>query len=145
MKQILRLLLLIAFLQNMMCTSANKCEFKSVKHILTIPLGYDESTSYVHYIFLEGISRKCNDSALLVQTAQKYIRSLTEGKPVSRVYILNSIEDFDKGESLSQPKSLYGSCLVSIKFDKTLIVPVNFEFFNRNGEVSYDGMLWKPQ
>lgn len=101
------------------------------------------SISYQHSILVKGLSKGC-DSVTVLAAIKNYVESNPSETPISSVGVFNSIEYFDRGETLSQSKEFYGDCVVEVWLDTSSGLPRNFVFFDKNGNVKFEGNMWKP-
>jgi hypothetical protein len=99
--------------------------------------------SYSHSIFIEGLSKDC-DSNIVMAAIKDYVENTSSDVPVASVSVFNSLNHFDEGETLSQPKEFYGDCVVEVWFAPSSKLPEKFIFFNASGNTKYEGNRWKP-
>ena len=125
------------------CSNHRPCLPGEAKDFLTIELKNNGAVSYDHHILAEGLTKDC-DSATVMNVVKSYMQGTVKNTPISCVEVFNSIKHFDRGETLSQPKALYGDSVVEVWFDASTGEPRKFYFFNNNGNKIYEGERWKP-
>jgi hypothetical protein len=123
--------------------SVPKCNPQKPEIIQTIEGSNNGDISYFHELLVPGISRKC-DSATVMATIKTYVQEQNQYIPVRGVRLFQSKEHFDRGETLSQPKSYYRDCVAEVYINRQTGAPEEFAFYNNSGEVSYRGARWNP-
>lgn len=145
----MRLYLLLFLLIVISCKqNSTVCEIKSLKILGAHEKVLGFGTGLEHYILIDGFSRSCLDSTLIVSAALKYRDTIGIGKydypvamPANVLRFYNSDKDFVDKDASSDNKKLNRSCLVTITFGY-FNKPNQFTFYNDNGEVIYSGTNW---
>lgn len=148
MEAIKYFILYATILSAITCSNTNNCNadiFEKVEKLYSIPLDNNGKLSYQHLILIEKLERRCLDSSITLRAIDAYIEGMNDEKPVASIEIFNSKEGFDIGETLSQPKEIYKNCLVTIWFDPNTGKAYKYLFYDRDGDVAYEGPLWKPK
>lgn len=137
-KATLGLILIGGFLLLFSCQEKKgNCSFDNLKTIF-----YDvDKKEYIHYVLLETFDRTCLDSSEIVSIAQNYADSVKYGRPVVMIRFFNSDENFIEGETSQLITEIDKDCLVTITLD-TALKPVNFLFYDEDGNWIYDGPIW---
>jgi hypothetical protein len=141
-----KLLTLIFFVFVFSCSNYH-CKPGVAKRFLSIQLyrehvGVDSFKSYSHYILIDGLSKDC-DSATVMTAINSYFDNTAEDIPISSVSVFSSLKHFDIGETLSQPKALWGDCVIEVWFKDSTKIPEEFRFYNYWGNLSCEGNRWK--
>jgi hypothetical protein len=126
------------------CYNKNNCEIKEAKTLFTTIGIHDSNTSFAHYILINGFSKKCMDSATMVNLALKYIDTVGQGRPADVLMFFNSDKDFIPNETSQVMEDINKSCLVAVGFDLKERKPKQFLFYNDAGERIYWGSRWLP-
>ena len=136
---------LLVYFLTVYCSCSNnlQCKPEEPQKLLATKLDNNGSISYQHSILVKGLSKGC-DSAIVLTAVKNYVKSTSSETPISSVEIFNSIEHFDSGETLSQPKDLYRDCVVEVWFDTSSGLLRNFVFFDKDGNINFEGNRWKP-
>jgi hypothetical protein len=122
--------------------SVPKCEPHRAETIQIIPGSNNGDVSYHHELYVPGITKNC-DSAIVMTIVRAYVQGQRQNIPISSVQIFRSKENFDMGETLSQPYAYYADCVVWVFLNGQTARPEEFYFFDNNGKVSYEGTRWK--
>ncbi len=125
------------------CSNKSLSKTNDLEKLFTIQLNNNGRISYQHLVLMEGLNKKNADSALILESVKIYLEKQKEDTPILSVEIFNSKSGYDPGESLSQSKEFYKSCVVTIWFDSLSAMPYKFYFYDENGEVSYEGSYWR--
>jgi hypothetical protein len=136
-------LLLFVFLCFSCFHKEDDCNLSKPSKIISIQGKNNEKISYKHLVLVEGLDKRCLDSITGMRIVDNYIKSQDKDLPIRRIQLFNSIDNFDQGETLSQPKSFYGDCLVEILLDTVKLTPIGFTFYSSSGMVTYEGSSWK--
>lgn len=141
---------LIALLSGLVSCKQNStvCEIKSLKMLGAHEKVLGFGTGLEHYILIDGFSRSCLDSNLIVSAALKYRDTIGIGKydypvamPANVLRFYNSDKDFMDKDASSDNKKLNRSCLVTITFGY-FNKPNQYVFYNNKGDVIYSGNKW---
>lgn len=141
------IVLSVLFITKISCSSSSgqDCKIKEIKTLFTIPGVYEgKTTGYSHYALIENFSRKCMDSATMVNLALKYSDTVKGGNPADLIMFFNSDKDFIPNETSQVMEEINKSCLVVIGLDVKTKKPNNFIFYNEKGERLYWGDRWLP-
>jgi hypothetical protein len=123
------------------CTSEAPCNPGMPKKIQTIYLRNNQEVSYVHEVEIKGISLRC-DSATVMSIVSNYIASTTDKLPIDQIQLFKTSENFDQGESLSQPAAYLHDRVITIYFNRVDGSPNEFAFYDE-GPIIYQGPRWK--
>ncbi len=120
----------------------NQCVYNVPQKIMSVRTGEDSIYTYWDYVLADSINRDCIDSAEVVKMLLKYIAMRQDENKLYKISLLNKIEDFDKGEDLSQPKSFFDNILIDVYFDTISYKTKEFIFYNSNHKEIYRGNNW---
>lgn len=123
------------------CTSNEPCSPGQPKRIQTIYLSNNGEISYLHEIGIEGVSLNC-DSTTVMSLINDYMASNVDKMPIAQIQIFKSMEHFDSGESLSQPKEYLHDRVLTVYLDKITNLPESFAFYD-DGPTIWEGKRWK--
>lgn len=123
------------------CRSKETCNLGAPLRIQSIYGSNNGVVSYSHEVQLKGVSLKC-DSTSIMAAINKYLESNSKDMPVSDVQVFSSRENYDSGESLSQPKEYWNDLVVSVHLDTATNKPESFVFYS-SGRKIYEGKRWK--
>lgn len=123
------------------CANGKPCNTGTPKQIQTIFGSNNGEVSYSHEIEVKGASFGC-DSASIMGAIKKYIELNPSDTPIRDITVFKSMENFDKGESLSQPKAYYDDQVITVYFDEETNSPKSFAFYD-GGHKVYEGNRWK--
>ena len=121
------------------CGSKTPCKLEKIETIYYT----SNKGKYLHNIYIENFEKKCIDSLQFIKISRKYIDTIRVGKPIDILKFYSSKKDFIEGETSQVWSEVNKSCLLSISFDKTSN-PVDFVFYNDNGQIIYWGNRWYP-
>lgn len=95
---------------------ANRCgTYEKLVPIQAIVGCNGDNCSYYHEVLCPGLEYECLDSTSIMQLVNDYVANTTIHTPISEILIFNSIENFDEGETLSQPKAYFDDMVISIQ------------------------------
>ncbi len=97
--------------------------------------------SYLHEVEIKGLSLKC-DSATIMALINDYVKDNLGDTPIQIIELYRSKQNFDIGETLSQPNEYYYDRVIRVSFDQSTNHPSTFEFFE-DGKTIYKGNAWK--
>jgi len=125
------------------CANNQHCKPETPQKLFAIRLEDNGSVSYQHNILIEGITKNC-DSITVMSAIKSYVENNSSDTPILNVAVFNSTENYDRGETLSQPKEFYGDCVVEVWFDLPTGKPESFSFFYNSDKGKYKGVRWMP-
>lgn len=125
-------------------STIQNCQIKEIKTLFTTVGIHDRDTAYGHYILIKDFSRKCMDSATMVNVALRYSDTVKVGNPLDVIMFFNSDKDFIPNETSQVMEEINRSCLVVIGLDEKNRKPNDFIFYNEKGERLYWGDRWLP-
>jgi hypothetical protein len=136
-----RIYLLLLIAGPFSCKNQQTCNPSSPKRIQSIYMSNCGVASYLHEIEVKGLSLKC-DSVTIITLINNYINSNLSDTPINIIDMFSSKQNFDIGETLSQPNEYYKERVVRIYFDQNTNHIKTFEFFDE-GITIYKGNVWK--
>jgi len=102
----------------------------------------DTICTYWDYVVADSLYRGCIDSTETVKMLSDYIKSRSDENKLYKVSVLNKVQDYDRGEDLSQPKSFFNNVLIEVYFDTSNYKPTTFVFYDSGHKEIYRGKQW---
>lgn len=120
------------------------CEFQKIKTLFTLYYQKgNEPGDYRHYVLIEQFSKKCLDSAEMVNIALNYADTVSFDRPASTIAFYRSDSRFIPDEKSQNWTEVDKDCLVWIRINVKNKTPEYFMFYNNRGSLVYYGKAWK--
>lgn len=131
---------------NLLQDSKRRCNLVKVETIFVdVATKGGMDPHYIHHVLVEGYSKNCLiDSIDFFRTTKKYLDTVNlTTKPISRISFYSSKDRFIPSETSQIWDDVNKDCIVTVKFKATMYEPLEFVFYDRNGNAQAKTRLWK--
>ena len=119
------------------------CIYTRPELIISERTAIDKNEVYWDYVLSNDLGWNCLDSTQIVDMLKSYLNTQIDNKKIYGISLLNKLEDYDPGESLSQPPSFFRNIMLDVYFDTATLNPQKFIFYDRSHKVVFKGGHWK--
>lgn len=124
------------------CHHSNPCgTFEKLIPIQAIMGCTGDKCDYSHEVLCPGLEYECLDSTSIMQLVDNYVAKTIGNTPIREIAVFSSIEHYDKGETLSQPKAYFDDMVIVIRFPKDPYSETTFIFCDSG----FEGNIWDPE